>query len=211
MQALKTRVAFICGAVLAAAIFANAAAASDSWLIRVRGINMNPDVSSTVNVIGGQVDIDDDTVPELDITYFFTDNIAAELILATTRHDVRDNGSTLGDVDLGRVSLLPPTLTAQWHFLPDDQVRPYVGAGLNYTIFYDESAPGGAVTSINYENNIGYALQAGVDFGIDEHWGVNLDLKKIWLQSDVTLNGGAITADVDLDPWVFGLGVAYRF
>ena len=160
MRALKIRFAVICGAALAVAMFADAALAKDSWLVRLRGIHMSPDVSSTVNVIGGKVDIDDDTVPELDITYFFTDNIAAELILATTRHDVRDNGSTLGDVDLGRVSLLPPTLTAQWHFLPDDQVRPYLGAGLNYTFFYDESVPGGTVNSINYENNIGYALQA---------------------------------------------------
>jgi outer membrane protein len=211
MRAVKSHFVLFCGAVLAAAMLSNVALAADDWLVRVRGINVNPDVSSSVTVIGGKVDIDDDTVPELDISYFFTDNIAAELILATTRHDVKDNGSTLGDVDLGRVSLLPPTLTVQWHFLPDGQVRPYAGAGLNYTFFYDESAPGGTVTSIDYENNVGYALQAGVDIGIDDHWGINADLKKIWLQSDVTLNGGAIAADVDLDPWIFGLGVAYRF
>jgi len=196
---------------MALTMISTIAAADDSWLMRIRGINMNPDVSSTVNVIGGEADIDSDSVPELDITYFFTDNIAAELILATTRHRVDVSGSTLGNVDLGKVSLLPPTLTAQWHFIPDGTLRPYVGAGLNYTIFYDESAPRGTVNSINYRNSIGYALQAGMDYGIDDHWGINADIKKIFLNTDLELNGGGITADVDIDPWVFGLGVAYRY
>jgi len=196
---------------MALTMISTIAAADDSWLMRIRGINMNPDVSSTVNVIGGEADIDSDSVPELDITYFFTDNIAAELILATTRHRVDVSGSTLGNVDLGKVSLLPPTLTAQWHFIPDGTFRPYVGAGLNYTIFYDESAPRGTVNSINYRNSIGYALQAGMDYGIDDHWGINADIKKIFLNTDLELNGGGITADVDIDPWVFGLGVAYRY
>lgn len=211
MRALHIRLAACCAAVLALTMISTVAVADDSWLMRIRGINMNPDVSSTVNVIGGAADIDSDTVPELDITYFFTDNIAAELILATTRHRVDVSGSTLGNVDLGKVSLLPPTLTAQWHFIPDGTFRPYVGAGLNYTIFYDESAPRGTVNSINYRNNIGYALQAGMDFGIDDHWGINADIKKIFLNTDLVLNGGGITADVDIDPWVFGLGVAYRY
>ena len=116
MRALRIRLAAYCAAVLALTMISSMAAADDSWLMRIRVINMNPDVSSTVNVIGGGVDINSDTVPELDITYFFTDHIAAELILATIRYSVDVVGSILGNVDLGRVSLLPPTLTAQWHF-----------------------------------------------------------------------------------------------
>ena len=211
MRALNIRLVTCVAAVVALGVLSTVAAAGDSWLLRLRGVHMSADVSSTVNPIGGSVDANSDTMPEFDITYFFTDNIAAELILATTRHRVKVNGSTLGNVDLGRVSMLPPILTVQWHFLPDRPIRPYVGAGLNYTFFYDESAPRGTVNLINYENNIGYALQVGLDFGIDDHWGLNADIKKVFLSTDVTLNGGAITADVDLDPWIFGLGVAYRF
>ncbi len=211
MRALKIRLVTCCAAILALSMLSTVAAAEDSWLLRLRGIHVSPDVGSTVDPIGGSVDVNSDTVPEFDITYFFTDNIAAELILATTRHRVSVSGSTLGNVDLGKVSLLPPTLTLQWHFLPGEKFRPYVGAGLNYTFFYDESTPRGTVNSINYENNFGYALQAGLDYGLDDHWGINADIKKLFLSTNVTLNGGAITADVDLDPWIFGLGVAYRF
>ena len=162
-------------------------------------------------MIAGRVDVDADEVPEIDFTYFITSNWAAELILATTRHRVTDSASTLGDVDLGKVSLLPPILTLQYHFRPDAKYRPYVGAGINYTIFYDEKAPGTTVTAISYEDNFGFALQAGIDVGINESWSVNFDLKKVYLSTDVTLNNGAILADVDLDPWIFGIGLAYRF
>ncbi len=198
-------VAFVLGASV------GLAEAADSWLVRVRTVAFMPDVSSSVSAIGGSVDADNDYVPELDITYFFNKNWAAELVPATTRHNMHDNGSTLGNVDLGRVSLLPPILTLQYHLFPDRNLRPYVGAGVNYTIFYDQDAPRGTVTAIDYENNFGWALQVGFDVAIDRRWALNFDLKKVFLNTDVALNGGAILAGVDLDPWVFGVGVAYRF
>ena len=146
-------------------------------------------------------------MPEVDFTWFVTDNIALELIAATTRHDVSHNiaGS------LGKVSLLPPTLTLQYHFMPKERLSPYIGAGINYTIFYNEDAPGGAVTSIDYDDSFGWALQAGVDYAVSDNWYVNADIKKIFLSTDVSINGGAITADVDLDPWIVGFGVGYKF
>jgi outer membrane protein len=100
-------------------------------------------------------------------------------------------------------------LLLQYHINPNGRIRPYVGAGLGYMIYY--GADKGAVASIDYENGISYALQAGVDIGIDEHWAVNLDVKKLFHNTNVTINGGAIEADVDLDPWVIGAGIAYRF
>ena len=102
-------------ALLVAALLSAAPALADAgdWIVRVRAIQLAPDVSSQVTVIGGSVDIDADEVPELDFTYFITNNWAAELILATTRHRVTDNNSTLGNVDLGKVSLPPPILTLQ--------------------------------------------------------------------------------------------------
>lgn len=177
------------------------------FMVRARVIGMLPDESADVTVLGGSVNVDNDWVPEIDFTYFVTDNIALELIAATTKHDVT-HSSGLG---LGEVNLLPPTLTLQYHLMPKERLSPYVGAGVNYTIFYNEDAPGGAVTSIDYDNAFGFALQAGVDYAVADNWYLNVDVKKIFLSTDVSINGGAITADVDLDPWVVGFGVGYRF
>jgi outer membrane protein len=94
--------------------------------------------------------------------------------------------------------------------MPKERLSPYVGAGLNYTIFYNEDA-GSSITSIDYENSLGYALQAGVDYALDDNWSLNLDVKKLWLDTDVKINGGAVTANVNLDPWIVGVGVGYRF
>ncbi len=162
--------------------------------------------------IGGDVDIDEQYVPELDFTYFFTPHVAAELILATTPHDVTAINTSLGQVDLGDVWLLPPTLNLQYHFLPhNDGFRPYVGAGINYTHFYNEDS--GAVDSIEYDDSFGYSLQAGFDYGLNENWARNFDLKKVMINTDVTIRSGGstINADVDIDPWILGVGVAYRF
>jgi outer membrane protein len=175
-------------------------------LIRLRGAYVNPDVDGTTSV-GGSADADSDLVPELDFTYFITDNIAVELILATTTHDVKVNGVP----DLGAVSLIPPILTLQYHFNPKGKLSPYVGAGVNYTIFYDEN-PSSDISNIDYDNAFGWALQAGVDFAFDSRWSINFDVKKVWLNTDVSVNSGAITAnDVDIDPWIISLGIGYRF
>lgn len=184
----------------------------ERWIIRARALMVDPDESANITQIGGTVDIDEQYVPELDFTYFFTRNVAAELILATTPHDVTAINTTAGQVDLGSVWLLPPTLTLQYHFLPDHETfRPYVGAGVNYTHFYGEDK--GAVNSIDYDDSVSYALQAGFDYGLDENWAINFDVKKVMINTDVRIQSGPtrIDADVDIDPWIFGVGVAYRF
>lgn len=186
----------------------------DSWfnkerlLLRVRAIDIDPDEDSATN-IGGAVTAKSQVVPEFDITYFWTKHIATELILATSPHSMGAKNTSLGNLDLGDVWILPPTLTVQYHFTPDEKIRPYLGAGVNYTVFYNEDS--GDVNDIDYENGFGWALQAGTDIEIDEHWAFNLDVKKVWLNTDVDINGGLVTADVDLDPWIFGAGLAYRF
>ncbi|MEM8986402.1 MAG: OmpW family outer membrane protein [Pseudomonadota bacterium] len=178
-----------------------------SWLVRGRVIDIIPDEGGTVSApLGGSVNIDDAIVPELDFTYFFTDNIAAELILATAEHDVE---ATTGPTDLGSIWLLPPTLTLQYHFNGLGKAKPYVGAGVNYTIFYNADEPAGL--DIDYDDGFGWALQAGVDVFVNDNWFVNLDIKKLFLGTDVSINGGAITADVDIDPWVVGVGGGFKF
>ena len=101
------------------------------WLVRGRAVIVAPDESSTIGVIGGEAAVDEAYMPEVDFSYFFTDNIAAELVLTSTNHDVAAEGTSLGDVDLGDVWLLPPVLALQYHFAPKATVSPYIGGGVN--------------------------------------------------------------------------------
>lgn len=187
------------------------------WLIRGRIIGVLPEEGTNVPALGGDADASDEYVPELDISYFVTDNIAVELILATAKHQMSLEGSSAGDVDLGEVWLLPPTLTVQYHFDPGlpGAMTPYIGGGLNYSLFYnEEGAPGSAASATDYENAVGYVFQAGLDIPAGQNWYMNLDLKKIWVNTDITVDlaaGGSVTGDVDLDPWILGLGVGYKF
>jgi outer membrane protein len=179
-------------------------------MFRARAVNVRPQESSTTT-IGGSVDASNEVVPEIDGTYFLTDNIAFELIAATTEHDMRANGTTSGNLNLGQVTLLPPTLTAQYHFMSKQRFSPYVGAGINYTWFYDATAPGGTVHNISYSDNFGTVLQVGFDYQIEDRWYFNFDIKQIYLHTDATINNGAIKASVDLDPLLVGAGLGYRF
>mgnify|MGYP006268976505 CR=1 FL=1 len=202
---------------LSVAISPAALAEAGDWQFRLRAITVQPDEGADISAIGGDVDIDTSLVPEFDITYFFSDNLAAELILGVTPHDVTAINTALGDVDLGDVTLLPPTLTVQYHFNPDGQVRPYIGAGVNYTLFFNEDLPQGtALDSIDYDPSLGLALQAGVDYALNERWFLNVDVKKVWINTDVTIDGttnlGAVVdADVDINPVIFGVGVGWRY
>lgn len=130
------------------------------FLIRVRGLSVIPSEEADLSVdeisISGDVDLSTAYVPELDFSYFISDNVALELIAAVTFHDVEAKGTPLGDVDLGEVGLVPPTLTLQYHFLPEQRLSPYVGTGLNYTFFFDEEV--GDATEIDYDNSFGFAL-----------------------------------------------------
>jgi len=177
----------------------------ERFQIRLRGIGVAPDESSSVN-IGGSVDVGDAVAPEVDITYFFTDKIGAELIAATTQHEVDYSSGA----NLGKTWLLPPTVTLQYHPFRGQDFSPYVGAGLNYSIFYSEET-GTGFTDLEIDGGFGYALQAGFDYWLSENWGLNADVKKLWLDIDAELNDGNIRADIDLDPWIIGAGVSYRF
>jgi outer membrane protein len=175
-------------------------------MVRARLLLVAPNESANVS-IGGDVLIDNSVVPEVDVTYFFTKNIAAELIAAVTPHDV---SHTFG-VDLGSAWLLPPTLTLQYHFDPDGPaMRPYVGVGVNYTTFFGVDEPAGL--NISYDDSWGLALQAGVNIPFGDGWSANIDVKYININTDVTITGGVnATADVDINPVVVGFGVGYRY
>ncbi len=180
-------------------------------LVRGRMLAVLPQSSADISGIGGDTEISNAYVPELDFSWFFTKNIAVEAIAAITPHDVKATGTSIGTVDLGSVWLLPPTVLLQYHHPFQNGFKPYVGAGINYTIFLNEDAPGGTVTSIDYQNSLGWALQVGADYMLNEHWLVNVDVKKLFLNTDVSINNGAIKANVDIDPWIIGAGLGYRF
>lgn len=202
---------FLTTAIAALAFTGTTEAAEGDWVFRLRALGVAPNESATITPIGGDVAIDTSYVPELDISYFFTDHIAAELILGVTPHDVMAVNTAAGNIDLGSVTLLPPTLTVQYHFQPEASFRPYIGAGVNYTVFFNEDLPAvGAATSISYDNSFGLAAQVGADIDLNETWFLNVDLKWVDINSDVTVNN-TITADVDIDPWIFGIGVGRRF
>ncbi|HTJ94400.1 MAG TPA: OmpW family outer membrane protein [Pararobbsia sp.] len=180
-------------------------AAQGDVIVRMRGIVVAPDVSSSGTLQTIHSDVDTVAVPELDFTYMFTDSLGAELILATSRHRLN---SDLGS--LGKVSVLPPTLTLQYHFNDAGRIRPYVGAGLNYTLFYHDSlAVGGQGVDIT-NHSFGPALQAGVDFAVTDKWFVNLDIKKVWIRTEASL-GGSDLGQLRIDPWIVGFGFGRRF
>lgn len=173
------------------------------WMIRVRAIDVHPDSDSSSS--GASVFVDNQIVPELDITYFWTDNIATELILATSPHDLE----TAAGADLGDAWVLPPQLVMQYHFMPENQtIRPYAGAGIGYLYYYNEDSAG--ANKLELDGGISYTFQAGADFPIDDHWAFNVDAKRIYNNVDAKINGTK-AADVDLDPWVIGVGIGYRF
>ena len=184
------------------------------WQFRVRGVLVAPDESASIEVIGGGTDISTSFIPELDVSYYFTKNWSLELILGTTKHDVKAVNTAAGDIDLGSVWLLPPTLTFQYHVTELGNFKPYVGAGLNYTIFYS-SKSGSVIDDVDYDNSLGYAAQVGIDYMISDKWFINLDVKKLFLQTDATVNAttalnATVNADVDINPWLIGVGVGIK-
>lgn len=186
--------------------------APSPWQIRLRALGVVTEDSGYVNAVPGSgLSYSNTVTPELDISYFFTDNIAAELILGTTYANIEGQGA-IGELgNVGKVWLLPPTLTLQYHFTDFGAFKPYVGAGVNYTIFYNQDA--GSADALKVKNTFGTALQVGFDYMVDQHWGVNFDVKKLFLKPDfdVTVDGAKLTGKAALDPWLIGAGVTYRF
>ncbi len=209
--------------VAALAAVAGVAQAADAgegnWLVRARAVRLMVDND---NSGGANLPIDvkaeNKWIPEVDISYFFTPNIAAELILTyPQKHDV-----TLGGTDIGSVKHLPPTLTLQYHFNPTGTIRPYAGIGVNYTRFssvkLNASPVLGADTPLRVDrSSFGLAAQVGADFQIAKQWFLNVDLKYISIDTDIYVKDsaaalpGAKVTKLGLDPWVLGVGFGYRF
>src|SRR3989338_4939894 len=245
MEAFEMKKTVLALAIAAAFAPAVAMAEAGDIVVRLRATHISPDENSNLGGrtsavyntpgLGGVVygsegaglRVDSNTIPEIDLSYYITKNIAAELILAVgTRHEVSVSGSggILNRRSLGEVNLLPPTLTLQWHFMPDQMFDPYVGAGVSYVRAMDNSltartALGNLPIRID-QNSWGPAIQAGFDVNLQDRWLVNLDVKKIWFETHVHLSclgaasltrGYRKVDELDVDPWVISVGLGKKF
>ena len=213
---------YILAAVAASVLSAPAFAAAGDVYMRVRAIDVAPNEKSgsiLPTFPGEKVSVNNSIMPEVDFTYMATDHIGFELIAATTKHHASGRTGTTGS--LGRRAstwVLPPTLTAQYHPIADGPIRPYVGAGVNLTLFYSEKASDtlkSAVgpTKVTMKTSFGWAAQAGVDFDISKKMFLNLDIKYIDIATTAKLQTTALGTQrvrVHLDPCVFGVGIGFR-
>lgn len=192
-------------ALLAVAAMVPAAQAQGNegnWLVRARALHLD---SANKDSTGLGLSINNKTFPEVDISYFVTPNLALELILTyPQKQDLRS--SALGG-KIGDLKHLPPTLSLQYHFTGLGAVRPYVGAGLNYTRFSSVNLPAGVTIE---KDSFGFAYGAGLDVPFAKNWVFNIDVKKVQIRTDV-FNAGAKIGTLKVDPLLFGVGVGYRF
>jgi outer membrane protein len=195
-----------------AAAFPLAAVAQDTgWAVRAGLTRLEPanksDAIPALGVPADAIHVSAKTIPEIDVLYSFTKNWVGELVLTyPQKHTV-----TLSGTDIGTFKELPPTLLAQYHFMPGTTFDPYVGAGLNLTLIssVDLKVPGVGSLDLS-KSSVGYALQLGADFNVDKQWFVNVDAKYVTIGADVKA-GGATVSKVKVDPFLYSIGAGWRF
>jgi outer membrane protein len=208
---------------LALPAVADAAERGDLQL-RGRVISISPDDDSgeISGVAGSGVNVDSAVTVEIDFTWFLSSRVALELIAATATHDIHGTGTAAGLGRIADTAVLPPTLTVQYHWNTDGKVQPYLGAGINYTLFYSEDVTDsldtflGTPSRIDLDSSFGFAAQAGLDFQVSDNWYFNVDLKSLDIDTTASIRDDATDAelarvDVGLNPWVPGVGIGYRW
>lgn len=211
------KTALACLAATSVLAMASAAAAEDfqpktagTLMVNFRATSVSTDVSAPIKTGAGvdtglDASVSDDTIPSLGFTYFITDKVAVEAILGTSKHEV----TATGGIPVYDTWVLPPVVSVQYHPLPAARFSPYVGAGINYMLFYSGDDKPGFSTEL--DDGFGYALQAGADIAVQGPWSVNVDVKKVFFNTTANVNSGALKADVDLDPWVVSVGFGRKF
>lgn len=170
------------------------------WMVRARAVHLD---SSNSDSTGLGLSVNNKWMPEVDVSYFFSPNVAVELVLTVPqKHTVYSNGT-----DIGRLKHLPPTLLGQYHFNANG-FKPYVGAGINYTRFSGVNVLGGVATLD--KDSWGPALQVGVDIPLSRNLYLNFDLKKVYIRTDVKAAGTKV-GEFKVDPLLVGVGLGWRF
>jgi outer membrane protein len=176
------------------------ASGESPWMVRVRSVHLD---SSNKDSTPLGLSINNKTFGEVDVTYFLSPNLAAELVLTTPqKQTVYANGS-----EIGSFKHLPPSLLMQYHFTDLQGIKPYVGAGINYTRFSNVALPAGVSLD---SHSWGWAFQAGLDIPLDRNWSINLDVKKAYIRSDIYAAGSSI-GRLRVDPILYAVGLGYRF
>lgn len=213
MKALTPLLALV-AAMAAPATTALAGSETGTVMVRVQGTVVDPDSSATVFapalVATHDAEVSTEVLPTLTLTYFLNKNLALELFCCFARFEAEGKG-TLNGVDLGDFWVFPPALTLQYHFDGLGAFKPYVGAGVQYIHFFGEGRSGLGGAKIDLDDALGFTLQAGVDVSLGGGWYLNADIKKTWIDTEASWTGTPITADVDIDPWIYSIGVGYRF
>ena len=184
-------------------------ASESGWMLRGRAVQLNFSNGQADNIQAnvGKVEASDRWIPEVDISYFFTKNIAAELVLTYPQDiDIKIDGAKQGTI-----AALPPSLLVQYHFTDLGAFKPYVGAGVNYTFFSKRSNILNGAARVD-KDSFGLVAQVGLDYALTKNWSLNFDVKYVQMNTDVTLTGtGAKQGKVNLDPMLYGIGIGYRF
>ena len=191
--------------IAAGALSSSVAQAQDgSFMVRVRAVDVQFE-NGQKDGLPGPIEAESRWIPEIDLSYFFTKNIAAELVLTYPQTvDI-----TIAGANIGKIKALPPSLLVQYHFTDLGAFKPYVGLGVNYTLFFSRDNILNGAASVD-RSSVGLAGQVGFDYMFNKNWGLNLDVKYIQMETDVSLNGSKI-GTLNLSPITAGVGVSYRF
>lgn len=215
----KKIVAVVTAAAVLAGFSTSAMAAREAgdWIFRVGMTNVDPKQGNgalTAVAPGAEIDVDDDTQLSLTGTYMFTQNLGLELLASLPfEHDIYVGGELAGSTQH-----LPPTLNLQWHFNPQGEFHPYVGAGINYTTFFSTDWNSVTMSGTDYnslglklDDSVGYDFQAGVDFEVAKNLLINFDLRWIKIESDLKAAGAGKVATVKIDPITVGVSLGWQF
>jgi len=208
---IKSLVAAMAAVASLAPIAAQAQAEENPWMVRVRAVDILYQNGQSGAVQDLNVKAKNQWIPEFDVSYFFTKNIAAELVLTWPQQVNITAGQ--GNTNVGKITALPPSLLAQYHFTDLGAFKPYVGAGINYTIFGNRQNFPALGNSVQVEpSSVGFVGQVGMDYMLDKNWGLNVDVKYATMATNVqAVAGGANLGKLTLNPWMPAVGVAYKF
>ena len=199
MHHTKKLLALACALAVSAPVMAD----KGEFGVRARALYMSVDSATSPNP--PSLDVEDRWIPEVDLSYWLSDNFAVELVLTyPQKHDV----SLAGVGNIGSVKHLPPTLMFQYHFLPKQTLQPYVGLGVNYTRFSSVNLLNGAIQM--EKDSWGLAGQLGADIKLSKNLYLNLDAKYVKIDADLRTAAGHLT-NLKIDPWLVGVGLGWRF
>lgn len=183
-----------------------------SLLVRGRLIASVPyEAQSEIAQIGGRLRTQASVLPDGDLTYFLTDHWAVGGEAGILRTKVAAEKTLVGDLDIGHVWSAPVMATAQYHFLPEQRLNPYVGAGVYASWYFGEKPAGGLVTSFKVPPQYGAILVAGIDYQISGRWYANAEIKQVFLAEQTYQSSSGAAARVSLNVLIAGVGIGYRF